>query len=177
MLGMPFFRSYKSDSGRRLTDIAAADTVSVEVPIDTEALDTPAEVEAVTLPDSGTGFRKLSAMARARMASPVGSEASGKASQPSGKASQPSGKVSQLSGKPVPAPPAPTRVRAGTQPELHDKRGLPPLCNRVVPGTPAGELYTWGVGVYGQVSRLVLLPCDRLHSAGFSVYASAFLCV
>jgi hypothetical protein len=28
-------------------------------------------------------------------------------------------------------------------------RALPPLNNRVVPATPAGELYAWGTSVYG----------------------------
>ena len=33
--------------------------------------------------------------------------------------------------------------------ELRALRALPPLNNRVVPGTPAGELFTWGTSVFG----------------------------
>jgi hypothetical protein len=119
-------RSYQSDGARKLTDVPISEHPSVTD-------DSPLEISTKPLPPvppvkSSAGpvsgrFTELNKMTRERLRSEQKSARTG-------------------------------RQRAVDQRQkLLNRRGLPPLNNRVVPGTPAGELFTWGTGMFGQVRR------------------------
>lgn len=134
-------RSYKSDQNRRLTDLPIVEQPSVisvdgeSVPASTRSGKSAPQVATPTSASvTGSGplhgrFRMLSQMTRERLESDHKSAKAGK-----------------------------VRATSARQ-NLLKRRGLPPLNNRVVPGMPAGELFTWGTGVFGQVSHGHLLLC------------------
>ena len=140
-------RSYQSDHSRKLIDLPLADQPSITSDGVPNSHGSPA-TKTTRTSASGKGahsekastsgasqhgagevksrFRQLSEMTRARLLSTQSRQRSGK------------------------------QRLADTRKELHAKRGLPPLNNRVVPGTPAGELYTWGTGIFGEVGESLL---------------------
>ena len=117
------YRTYASDAARKLADVPVAEQPSVDYTHSDDDDKDSKQREPVAELKRGGSLRQLAELSRQR--------------------AQSNSHLPPRSTKPEKLPDA--------RKVLHKTRGLPPLANRVTPGTPAGELFTWGTGIYGQV--------------------------